>query len=62
MRLKKKNNTKTETISFRVSKSELNKMKIKAQLYTEGNLSEWIVFSTLNHRPNKGDFEEAPHK
>ena len=57
MRLKKKNNIKNKTISLRVSKKELYKMIIKASLYTEGNLSEWIIFSATEHRPKKEELE-----
>jgi hypothetical protein len=57
MRLKKKKDVKTKTVSVRLSEKDLNKLKIKAGMYTEGNVSEWIVFAGLEHRPNKVDLE-----
>ena len=57
MRLKKVKNNKSETVSFRISMSKLNKLKMKAQLYTDGNLSEWIIFAATTRKPTKEDFE-----
>ena len=57
MRLKKTKNNKSETVSFRISIEKLNKIKMKAQLYTNGNLSEWITFAATTRKPAKDDFE-----
>jgi len=57
VRLKKKNNNKEKIISVRFSQREFNRLKIKAGLYTEGNISEWLVFSGINHKPHKNDLE-----
>jgi hypothetical protein len=38
----------------------MNKIKLKANMYTEGNVNEWIVFASTNHKPHKNDFEDAP--
>jgi len=57
MRLKKKNHNKNIIVSVRFSQREYNKLKIKAGLYTEGNISEWLVFTGINHRPHKNDLE-----
>lgn len=57
MRLKKKNNNKIIIVSARFSEREFNRLKIKAGLYTESNISEWIVFSAINHKPHKNDLE-----
>lgn len=57
MRIKKNKKTKEKMISVRVSEDEYNSMKIKAHLYTEGNLSEWIVFSSSKYKPQKEEIE-----
>lgn len=58
MRLKKNKNTKSITKNFRVNHKELNKMKLKANVYCEGNLSEWIIYAAINHRPKGSDLEK----
>ena len=58
MRLKKQNKNKTKRIAFRSTEGEFNKMQQKANIYTEGNLSEYILFAALNFVPSKDDFEE----
>lgn len=57
MRLKKNKGIKNKTISIRVSEKEFNKLKIKASLYTESNISEWLIFAGLEHRPTRSDLE-----
>ena len=57
MRIKKRKHSKEEMIGARVNKEEFNKIKLNANLYTEGNLSEWIVYAALNCKPNKTDLE-----
>lgn len=58
MRIKKKKTTKCNFIGFRVSDKELNDLKLKSNLYTEGNLSEWLLYSGLNYSPKKDELEE----
>lgn len=58
MRLKKQSNNKTKRHTLRLTESELNKLKRKANIYTEGNLSELLLFAALNFVPSKEDFEE----
>lgn len=57
MRLKKNKKNKSELIAARVSVEELNKIKTKANIYAEGNISQWIVYSALNCKPKKTDLE-----
>jgi len=57
MRLKKRKNNKLKTITFRVTEKEYNKIKLKAGLYTDRNISEWVGSAALNYRPDKSDIE-----
>jgi hypothetical protein len=58
MRLKKGNNNKVKRTTFRSTEMELNKIQQKANIYTDGNLSEYILFASLTFVPSKEDFEE----
>lgn len=58
MRLKKSKKNKTSRLAFRCTEDEENKMQQKANLYTEGNVSEWIIYASLNFVPGKEDFEK----
>ena len=62
MRLKKGNNNKVKRTTFRSTESEFNKIQQKANIYTDGNLSEYILFASLNFVPSKDDFEEEKPK
>ena len=44
-------------LAFRVNDKEYNIIKIKSGLYTEGNISEWILYSSLNYQPSKEEVE-----
>jgi len=57
MRIKKKNTTKDKFLGLRISEKEQNAIKIKANLYTEGNVSEWILYASTNYRPKKEELE-----
>ena len=57
MRLKKKKTNKTEPVNFRCTLEEFQLIQRKALLYTEGNLSEFIVFASTEFVPSKEDFE-----
>ena len=57
MRLKKQSKNKSENIAFRCSKDHYNLIKRKANIYTEGNISEWVLFAAMNCLPDKNDFE-----
>ena len=58
MRLKKNKNNKTHRTTFRSTEEEFNKLQQKANIYTDGNVSEYILFAALNFVPSKEDFEE----
>lgn len=64
MRLKKNKNNKTERIALRLTEQENNKVKQKANIYTNGNVSEYMLYASLNFVPSKEDFEDekAPPK
>ena len=59
MRLKRKKAIKkTEFLICRCKKTEKNKIKRKANLYCEGNVSEWLIHASINYLPNKEDLEK----
>ena len=62
MRLKKNKSNKTSRPSFRCTEAEENKIQQKANIYTDGNLSEYVVFAALNFVPSKDDFEPQKKK
>ena len=39
------------------TEKEFNKIKLKAGLYTESNMSEYVALSAINYRPDKSDIE-----
>lgn len=65
MRLKKKKKTKHHFIGLRASDEEHNEIKIKANLYTDGNISEWMLYAARNYQPKRDELEgaqQAPSK
>jgi hypothetical protein len=62
MRLKRPKKTKEETVKARCDSQDRNALQLKANLYTEGNLSEWLVFAGKNFVPSKEDFETPKNK
>ncbi len=58
MRLKRPVKTKEESIRIRTKEKDKNRMQAKANIYTEGNLSEYIIYAALNFVPSKEDFEK----
>lgn len=62
MRLKNTKKSKTSRVAFRCTENEENKMQQKANIYTEGNISEYIIFAALNFVPSKSDFEQEENK
>jgi len=59
MRLKRKKDLKTERLAARATLKQLYKIQQKANIYTEGNVSEYIVFAALNFVPSKDDLEKG---
>ena len=62
MRLKTEKTIKNESIRFRVEDHKKNKLQQKANIYTDGNLSEYLVYAGLNFVPSKDDFETKGKK
>ena len=58
MRLRKRFHAREKSITIRVTEKEYNQIKIKAGLYTDGNLSEWIACAALSYRPPKAMMEK----
>jgi len=53
MRLKKRKENRKYFAAARVTEAEYNKIKLRAGLYCEGNISDWVVSAALNYEPRK---------
>lgn len=62
MRLKKKKVNKTEGGAFRCTEEQMNAIKGKALMYADGNLSEWIVYASMNYVPSGEELDDEPKK
>ena len=51
MHLKKE--LKNKLLQARITPLELNKIKLRANLYTGGNVSAWLVYAATNYKPGK---------
>ena len=51
MELKKRKPKREKFIGLRVTMAEYNKIKMNANLYTAGNISEWIAVASTKYRP-----------
>ena len=61
VRLKPRKRYRTKYIGIRCTDIEYHEIKLKAGLYTEGNISEYILYAVLKFKPSKQDLiEEAP--
>ncbi len=50
-----------DSFTFRLSKEERNLIKLKAGIYAGGNMSAWILYCALNHKPRTQDMlEDTP--
>lgn len=58
MRFKKRAGKKTEFIGLRMSLEDKNKIFQRALLYTEGNLSEFILYAALNYTISREDLDQ----
>lgn len=58
MRLKKSTKNKNCNIVLRCSESDKNAIQRKANIYCDGNLSEFILYAALNFVPDKSDLED----
>lgn len=57
-RLKRDKIYKDEFIGIRLTKEQRNEIQLKANLYTEGNISEYVLYSALNFEPVYEDLED----
>ena len=57
-RLKRDKIYKTHFIGVRLTEEQYNEIQIKANLYTEGNKSEFVLYAALNFEPNYEDLED----
>lgn len=62
MKLKSPKETKEEYVKARCHQVDKNAMQVKANLYTDGNLSEWVLYASMNFVPGKEDFEKPKKK
>jgi len=58
MRLKKQKKIRNFYVKARCSETVKNALQCKANIYTDGNLSEYLIYAGLNFIPGKEDFEE----
>jgi hypothetical protein len=59
MRLKKDKQSSDDQVKARCKTSEKNSIQRKANLYTDGNLSEWIIYASINYVPSKSELEKG---
>lgn len=57
MRIKKKKTNKTGRFAGRCTEEQENRLQTLANLYTEGNVSEWMLYASLNYVPSKEELE-----
>lgn len=53
--LKKLVKEELRPVNFKIAPSEYEKLEEKAKQYTNGNVSEWIRYAALNHKPSKSE-------
>ena len=56
--LKKLQDEKRKNFTMRMSQEELKTLQAKADLYTNGNLSEWIRYAAFNYQPKKSELSD----
>lgn len=56
-RLKRDKIYKDSFIGVRCMKEQHNEIKMRANLYTEGNVSEYVIYAALNFAPCYEDLE-----
>ena len=57
MKIKDLKNNKELNKGFRCSKREFYDIQKKANLYTEGNLSQWVVYAAKNYKPKREELD-----
>ncbi len=55
MRLKKPAKKKKVPVNLKMEHEEKEAIQVQADLYAGGNLSAWLRYAGLNHKPRKGD-------
>lgn len=58
LRLKSQNISKDSQHTFRCTSEEMNKIRQKAELYTGGNISQWVLYCAMNYVPSGDELEE----
>ena len=58
MRIKKRAGKKSEFIGLRLSLEDLNKIRQRALLYCEGNISEFMLYAAINYTISRKDLDE----
>ena len=53
--LKLMSRPKSKPITLKVPEGDLAAIREKADYYTNGNVSMWMRYAALNHRPKKAD-------
>ena len=48
----------TKLINVKVTKNQAEKMQSNADKYCEGNLSAWLRYSSIKHKPRKSELVE----
>lgn len=61
-RLKPRKVYRTNFIGIRCTDEEKNRIQLKANLYTEGNISEYMLFCALEYEVKRGDIEREGAK
>lgn len=56
-RLKRDKVYKVKMVAFRCTDEEFNELKIKANIYSEGNVSEYVLYAAINFEVNYEDLE-----
>lgn len=55
--IKNNPNVRSIVITVRVNAEEMRNLLTKAALYTKRDVSKWLRFSALKHKPRKEDLE-----
>lgn len=56
---KKQNpHTRAIVVPFKVNAEEMRELLARANAYTQGNVSEWVRYAALKHKPAKEDLDK----
>ena len=62
MRLINKKHLKNKLIALRFTDKQYNHIKMHALLYSEGNISEYMLYAALNYKVRQSDLEKGRTK